>query len=102
MESDNDELLDICNVGVVSYSNRGKYSSTSIHLDACMDLSEHLQPLMKGLANDLAASNNVELAVANYECKNIFSSGPGDMKQTDLVTHSFDPGGHCPICLLPR
>ncbi len=33
---------------------------------------------------------------------NTFSSGPEDMEQTDLVTHTIDTGEHRPIHLLPR
>ncbi len=33
---------------------------------------------------------------------NVFSSGPEDMEQTDLVTHSIDTGEQLSIRLLPR
>ena len=32
----------------------------------------------------------------------MFSSGPEDMQQIDLVTYFTDTVEHCPICLPPR
>ncbi len=49
------------------------------------ELPEHLQPLMQDLAADLTLREIKELAAAIYEYRDVFSSGPADMGQTDLV-----------------
>ena len=70
--------------------------------DVCMDpkdLCEHLQPLMEGLAEYLTLQEREELAVAIYEYRDVFSSGPVDMGRPDLVTHMIDTGEHRPIRL---
>ncbi len=42
---------------------------------------------------DLSTCEYAELAVAIYEYKDVFSSNPVDMGQTDLATHSIDGRG---------
>ncbi len=72
--------------------------------DTCMDpkdLPEHLQPLMEWISEDITRERE-ELAAAIYEYRDVFSSGPEDMGQTDLVTHTIDTGEHRPIRLSPR
>ncbi len=49
------------------------------------DLPEHLQPLMEWVAEDLTIRDWEEFAVAIYENRDVFSSGPTDMGRTDLV-----------------
>ncbi len=71
----------------------------------CMDpkdLPEHRHPSMEGLAEDLTLLECEELAVAIYEYRDVFSSGPVDMVRTDLVTHTVDTNEHRPIRLPPR
>ncbi len=74
-------------------------------MNACLnpkDLPEHLQPLMEWIAEDITPWEREELAAAIYEYRGVFSSGPEDMGQTDLVTHSIDSGENRPIHLPPR
>ena len=52
---------------------------------------------MLDLADDLTLREREELAAAIYEYRDVFSSGPADMGQTDLVTHTIDTGEHRPI-----
>ncbi len=102
-DSDVEELLDVCTADTVGF--RGINSCSNKHTDAHMDPkypAEHLQPLMEDLAKDLTLREREELAVAIYEYKDVFSSGPADMGQTDLVTHMIDTGEHRPIRLPPR
>ncbi len=61
------------------------------------NVAEHLQPLMEGLTEDLSMYECEELPAAIYESKDMFSSGPEDMGQTNLVTHSTDTGQHRPM-----
>ena len=56
---------------------------------------------MERLAH-LSMHEHKELVVAIYENKDMFSSGPADMWQPDLLTHSIDMVEHRPICLPPR
>ncbi len=58
------------------------------------DLPEYLQPLMEGVSDDLAA--------ANYEHRDVFSSGPTDTGRTGLVKHKIDTGDQRPVRLPPR
>ncbi len=87
---------------------KGKGASTktpNARDDARMDpknLPEHLQPLMEWISEDITTREGEELAAAIYEYQDVFSSGPEDMGQTDLVTHTIDTGEHRPICLPPR
>ncbi len=57
---------------------------------------------MEWIAEDITPREREELAVAIYEYRDVFSSGPADMGRTDLVTHSIDTGEHRPIRLPPR
>ena len=66
------------------------------------DLKEHLQPLIEWISEDITTRECEELAVAIYEYRDVFSSGPEDMGQTDLVTHTIDTDERRPICLPPR
>ncbi len=66
------------------------------------DLPEHLQPLVEWISEDIPTRECEELAVAIYEYRDVFSSGPEDIGQSDLVTHTIDTGEHRPICLPPR
>ncbi len=66
------------------------------------NLPEHLKSLMQDLAEDLSVQEKEELAVAIYEYRDVFSSGPDHMGCTDLVTHSIDTGDHRPIRPPPR
>ena len=59
-------------------------------------------PSWSGYPKISLLENVGELAAAIYEYRNIFSSGPYDMEQTDLVTHTIDTGEHRPIRLRPR
>ncbi len=73
--------------------------------DARMDpkyFSEHMQPFMEWISEDITTREREELAAAIYEYRDVFSSGMEDMGQTDLVTHTIDTGEHRPICLPPR
>ncbi len=63
------------------------------------DLPEQLQPLMEWISEDITAREREELAAAIYEYRDVFSSAPEDIGQTDLVTHTIDTGEHRPICL---
>ena len=102
-ESDDDELTDVRATGI-----KGKGASTktpNARDDARMDpknLPEHLQPLMEWISEDITTREREELAAAIYEYRDVFSSGPEDMGQTDLVTHTIDTGEHRPIRLPPR
>ncbi len=102
-ESDKDELTDVRATGIT-----GKGASTKTHNardDARMDpkdLPDHLQPLMEWISEDITTRKREELAAAIYEYRDVFSSGPEDMRQTDLVTHTIDTGEHRPICLPPQ
>ncbi len=58
------------------------------------DLPEHLQPLMEWVAEDISTRERGELAENIYKYIDVFSSGPEDMGQTDLVTHTIDTGEH--------
>ncbi len=49
------------------------------------------QPLMEGIVEDISSLECEQLAATIYECKDVFSSGPEDMGQTYLVTHTIDP-----------
>ena len=102
-ESDDDELTDVRATGI-----KGKGASTktlNARDDARMDpknLPEHLQPLMEWISEDITTREREELAAAICEYRDVFSSGPEDMGQTNLVTQTIDTGEHHPICLRPR
>ncbi len=55
-------------------------------------LSEYLQPLIEGVADDLTLHRREKLAAAIYEFRDVFSSGPTDMGRTGLVKHTTDTG----------
>ncbi len=98
-------LTDICATGIMSRSASIKTSCAKSRDDARIDpkdLPEHLQPLMEWISEDITAREREELAVAIYEYRDVFSSGPENMGQTDLVTHTIDTREHHPICLPPR
>ncbi len=76
-------------------------SRVNIRMDPA-DLSEYLQPLMEGVADDLTLRQREELAAAIYEFRDVFSSGPTDMGRTGLVKHTIDTGDQRPIYLPPR
>ncbi len=101
-ESDDDELTD---VRATSITGNGASAKTpNVRDDARMDpkdLPEHLQPLMEWISEDITTRKREELAAAIYEYRDVFSSGPEDMGQTDLVTHTIDTSEHCPICFPP-
>ncbi len=60
-------------------------------------LPEYLQPLMKGVADDLTLRQREELAAAIYEFRDVFSSGPTDIGKTGLVKHTIDTGDQRPV-----
>ncbi len=101
-ESDDYELTD---VRATSITGKGASAKTpNARDDARMDpkdLPEYLQPLMEWISEDITTRECEELAAAIYEYRDVFSSGPGDMGQTDLVTHTIDTGEHRPIRLPP-
>ncbi len=104
-DSDDGELVDVC-TAVSTYVGTGKKIP---RCNECMDtrlnpkdLPEHLQPLMEWIAEDITPGEREELAAAIYEYRDVFSSGPEDMGQTNLVTHSLDTGENRPICLPAR
>ncbi len=91
-DSDDGELVD---VRTTVTKDGGSLPHRNEHQDVRMnlkDLPEHLQPLMEWVAEDLTVREREELAGAIYEYKDVFSSGPNDMGQTDLVTHTIDTG----------
>ncbi len=103
-ESDDDELTDVCATSITGKSASAKTPHANARDDTCMDpkdLPEHLQPLMEWILEDITTRECEELAVDIYEYRDVFSSGPEDMGQTDLVTHTIDTGEHRPICLPP-
>ena len=59
-------------------------------------LPEHVQPLMEWITEDISTGECEELAAASFEYRDVFSSGPEDMEQTDQATHT---GEHHPIRL---
>ncbi len=104
-ESDDEELTDVRATGIASRN----VSAQMLHDFACdyvpmdsKDLPEDLQPLMEWTSEDITTREHEEPAVAIYEYRDVFSSGPEDMGQTDLVTYTIDTGEHRPICLPPR
>ncbi len=104
-DSDDGELLDVCTTVNKDGDKRGNLPHHNERLDARMDpkdLPEHLQPLMEWVAKYLTKHEREELTAAIYEYRDVFSSGPTDMGQTDLVTHSIDTGENRPIRLPPR
>ena len=104
-ESDDDELTDVRATGITGKSTSARTSRANARDDARMDpkdLPEHLQPLMEWILEDITTRECKELAEAIYKYRDVFSSGPEDMGQTDLVTHTIDIGVHRPICLPPR
>ncbi len=52
---------------------------------------------MEWIAEDITTRECEELAAAIYEYRDVFSSCPEDMGQTDLFTHTIDTGEHRPI-----
>ncbi len=104
-KSDDDELTDVHATGITSKSASAKTPRANAHDDARMDpkdLSDHLQPLMEWISEDITTREHEELAAAIYEYRDVFSSGPEDMGQTDLVTDTVDNSEHRPICLPSR
>ena len=92
-DSDDDKLLDMRTAGIVSFGNIGSYPQSNIWLDVRInpkDLPRYLQPLIKGLSEDLSTREHEQLTTAIYVYKYVFSSSPADMRQTDLITHSID------------
>ncbi len=57
---------------------------------------------MEWISEDITTREREELVAAIYEYRDVFSSAPEDMGQTDLVTHTIDTGEHRPIRLTPR
>ena len=104
-ESDDDELTDVHATGIVSRSASAKTSCANARDDVRMDpknLPEHLQALMEWISEDITAREREELTVTIHEYRDVFSSSPKDMGQTDLVTHTIDTSEHRPIHLPPR
>ncbi len=66
------------------------------------DLTEYLQPLMEGVADDLTLCQTEELAAVMYEYRDVFSNGPTDIVRTGLVNRTIDTGDQRPIHLPPR
>ncbi len=82
------------------FSGINTHSNT--RTDACLDpkdLPEHIQPLMKDLAEDLTLREHEELGAAIYEYRDVFSSGSDDKGPSELVTHTIDTGEHRTIRL---
>ncbi len=103
-ESDDDELTDVRAAGITGKSASAKTPHPNTCDDARMDprdLPEHLRPLMEWISENITTCEREELAAAIYEYADVFSSGPEDMGQTDLVTHTIDTGEHRPICPPP-
>ncbi len=103
--SNHGELLDVHTTFNKGGGQGGNLPHRNERLDVHMDLKdlpEHLQPLMEWVAEDLTICEREELAAAIYDYRDVFSSGPTDIEQTDLVTHSIDTGENRPICLSPR
>ena len=97
--------MDVHATATMSKGTCTKITCDNAHDDSCMDpkdLSEHLQPPMEWLSEDITTRECEELAAAICEYRDAFSSGPEDMGQTDLVTHAIDTGEHHPICVPPR
>ncbi len=67
-----------------------------------VDLPEYLQPLMEGVSEDLTLRQREELAAAIYKHRDVFSSGPTDIRRTGLVKHTIDTGDQRPVRLPPR
>ncbi len=104
-ESDNDDLTDARATGIASKSASVKTPRANACDDVRMDpkdLPEHLQPFMEWISEHITTRVHEELAAAIYEYRDVFSSGPEDIRQTDLVTHTIDTGDHRPIRLPPR
>ncbi len=104
-ESDDDELTDVRATGITSKSASAKTPNANTRDDVRMgpkDLPEHLQPLMEWISEDITTRDSEKLAAASCEYRDVFSSGPEDMAQTDLVTHTTDTGEHRFIHLPPR
>ncbi len=57
---------------------------------------------MEWISEYITTREREELAAAIYKYRDVFSSGPEDMGQIDLVTHTIDTGEHRPIGLHPR
>ncbi len=84
-----DVLTDVRAPGITSRSVSAKTPRANARDDACMDLKdlpEYLQPLMEWISEEITTRECEELAAAIYEYRNVFSNGPEDMGQTDLVT----------------
>ena len=104
-DSDDGELVDVRTTVTKDGGKGNKLPRRNERQDVRMnpkDLPEHLQPLMEWVAEDLTVREREELAGAIYEYKNVFSSGPNDMRRTDLVTHTIDTGENRLIRLPPR
>ena len=104
-DSDDEELTAIRAAGITDRIASAKTPHVNACDDAGMDpkdIPEHLQSLMEWIAEYISTRECEELAVAIYEYRDIFSSGPEDMGQTDLVTHTIDTREHSPIRLPPR
>ncbi len=104
-ESDDDELTDVRATGITSRSASAKTARAKARDDVRMDptdLPEHLQPPMEWISEDITTREREELAGAIYEYRDVLSSGPEDMGQTDLVTHTIDTGEYPPIRLPTR
>ncbi len=89
-ESDDDELTDVHAIGITSRRTSAKTSCANASDDTRMDLkdlSEHLQSLMEWISEYSTARESEELAMAIYEYRDVFSSGPEDMDRlTWLLT----------------
>ncbi len=84
---------------------QGRATFRPMRVDVQMDpadLSECLQPLMEGVANDLTLRQREELAAAIYEFRDVFSSVPTDMGRSGLVKHTINTGDQRPVHLPPR
>ena len=81
-DSDDGVLLDVRTAATTNAGTGTKLPRGNERLDARLnpkDLPEHLQPLMEWIAEDITPREREELAVAIYEYRDVFSSGPADM-----------------------
>ncbi len=98
-----DELTELRAAGITGKgaSTKTHKARDDVHIDP-MDVPEQLQPLMEWISEYITTREREELAEAIYEYRDVFSSGPEDMGETDFVNHTIDTGEHRPIRLPPR
>ncbi len=88
-ESDDEELSDVRAAGTKGRNapaETPRVNARDVRMDQ-NDLPEHLHPLMQWIAKDISMREREELAAVIYEYRDMFSSVPEDMAQTDLITH---------------